>query len=92
MTDHDDDVRERVARAIHRAMRAEVRWSECNTAAADAFSALRPGDKLGNGLVAVPEEPTEAMLHAGSASHALISRGMAGDCYRAMLAAAKETE
>lgn len=76
-----EDTIERVARAMHdwcerqdeHWPRKPNAWEEIHETAKQEMretvlallSSLRPGDDLGNGLVAVPKEPTRAMVDAG---------------------------
>lgn len=76
------------------AARAGSMWHMFSTGWTAALSALRPGDRIGDGLVVMPVEPTEAMGRAGL--HVLDHKGL-GDCncsqwdvYTAMRDAAKE--
>lgn len=83
-----DDLRNRVMRAVLTHVRDHASFGTVVNA---ALSSLRPGDEI-NGCVLMPHEPTKAMGDAGSESHTLISWGMAGDCYRAMVRAALAAE
>lgn len=76
-------------------VKARVADDVLSALAAAGYVVVRPpqaGDGLGNGLVAVPKEPTEAMAIAGQ----LVPDGTGGcppywkSVYRSMLSAAKE--
>lgn len=93
-----EDTIKRVARAIDDAYDIRSEGDLSVEQAIAALSSLRPGDKLPNGLVVVPEEPTQAMLRAGAdASLSIDDPGWmrvrdAEEVWPAMLSAAANEE
>lgn len=93
MTDDNDALAEKSARAISASLHGtESFWPAYLIAADASLSALRPGDRLPGGLVVVPEMPSGDMALAGMSeipTEAPRPEDML-KAYTAMIAAAEE--